>query len=67
MSGLPQISGRDCVKALLKIGFNIKRQEGSHIILRRDNPFGQVVVPDPQKIRLGDAESNYSAGGYKCE
>jgi predicted RNA binding protein YcfA (HicA-like mRNA interferase family) len=46
MSGLPRISGRECVKALSKIGFYLKRQEGSHMILRRDNPFGQVVVPD---------------------
>jgi len=36
MSGLPRISGRDCVKALGKAGFYFKRQEGSHIILRRD-------------------------------
>ena len=46
MSGLPRISGRECVKALGKVGFYIKRQEGSHIILRRDTPFAQVVVPD---------------------
>lgn len=27
-----------------------KRQEGSHIILRRDNPFAQVVVPDHKEL-----------------
>ena len=36
MSRLPVISGRDCVKALEKTGFHLKRQEGSHLILRRD-------------------------------
>jgi predicted RNA binding protein YcfA (HicA-like mRNA interferase family) len=47
MSKLPRISGRECVRALQKVGFYFKRhQEGSHIILRRDNPFAQVVVPD---------------------
>lgn len=46
MSKLPRLSGRDCVKALAKVGFYQKRQHGSHIILRRDNPFAQVVVPD---------------------
>ncbi|MBR8837884.1 MAG: hypothetical protein DSM106950_28735 [Stigonema ocellatum SAG 48.90 = DSM 106950] len=34
MSKLPRISGRDCVKALQKVGFYKKRQESSHIILR---------------------------------
>ena len=46
MSSLPVISGRDCVKALGKIGFRLKRQHGSHMILRLDHPFAQVVVPD---------------------
>jgi len=46
MSKLPRISGRDCVKALEKTGFHFKRQEGSHIILRRNDPFAQLVVPD---------------------
>jgi predicted RNA binding protein YcfA (HicA-like mRNA interferase family) len=46
MSKLPVISGHECIKALEKAGFYFKRQEGSHIVMRRDDPFGQVVVPD---------------------
>ena len=46
MSGLSQISGKNCVKALAKAGFYVKRQQGSHMILRRDEPFTQLVVPD---------------------
>ncbi len=53
MSKLPSISGRDCVKALQKIGFYKKRQESSHIIMRRDNPFAQVVVPNHQELAKG--------------
>jgi predicted RNA binding protein YcfA (HicA-like mRNA interferase family) len=51
MSGLPRISGRDCVKALEKAGFYFKRQHGSHIILRRDDPYARAVVPDHKAIR----------------
>jgi len=47
MSKLPRISGRECVKALAKAGFYLKRREGSHIILRRDDPFAQIVIPAP--------------------
>jgi len=53
VSKLPRISGRDCVKALAKIGFYQKRQHGSHIILRRDNPFAQLVVPDHKELDRG--------------
>jgi predicted RNA binding protein YcfA (HicA-like mRNA interferase family) len=45
MSKLPVISGRECVKALEKAGYYFKRQEGSHIAMRRDDPFSQVIVP----------------------
>ncbi|MBI1956281.1 MAG: type II toxin-antitoxin system HicA family toxin [Acidobacteria bacterium] len=53
MSKLPCISGRECLKALQKAGFYLKRQEGSHLILRRDNPFAQVVVPDHKELDRG--------------
>lgn len=46
MSSLPRISGRECVRALSKVGFVIKRRHGSHMILRRQEPFAQLVVPD---------------------
>jgi len=53
MSRFPQISGRECVKAIKKLGFEFKRQEGSHIILRRDKPFSQVVIPDHKELDRG--------------
>ena len=53
MSRLPRISGQECVTALAKVGFRFKRQQGSHIVLRRENPFGQVVVPDHKELDRG--------------
>ncbi len=53
MSRLPRISGRECVKALEKAGFILRRQEGSHMILRRNDPFAQVVVPDHKELDRG--------------
>jgi predicted RNA binding protein YcfA (HicA-like mRNA interferase family) len=40
-------------RGLGKAGFQIKRQHGSHIILRRDVPFAQVVVPDHKELDTG--------------
>ena len=53
MSKLPSISGKNCVKALQKVGFYLNRRESSHVILRRDNPFAQVVVPDHPELAKG--------------
>jgi predicted RNA binding protein YcfA (HicA-like mRNA interferase family) len=53
MSPLPKISGRERVRALLKVGFYEKRQTGSHIVLRRDTPFAQPVVPDHSELDKG--------------
>jgi predicted RNA binding protein YcfA (HicA-like mRNA interferase family) len=67
MSGLPQISGRDCVKALAKVGFYIKRQQGSHMILRRDEPFAQVVVPDHKMLDRGTLRAIIRQAGLSPE
>ena len=53
MSKLPCVSGKQCVDALLKMGFSYRRQTGSHIVLRRDNPFAQVVVPNHDELDRG--------------
>ena len=53
MSRLPQVSGSEVVGALQKIGFSVRRQHGSHIIMRRDTPFAQAVVPNHRQIDRG--------------
>ena len=58
MSKLPRgMSGKEVVKALQRAGFYIKRRKGSHIVLRRDNPFAQVVVPDHKSVDTGTLAS----------
>jgi len=54
---LPRISGRECVRALEKSGFYEKRRESSHIIMRRDDPFTQLVVPDHDELDKGTLRS----------
>lgn len=58
MTKLPRgLSGREVVRALGKVGFYSKRQKGSHIVLRRDEPFAQVIVPDHDSIDTGTLAS----------
>jgi predicted RNA binding protein YcfA (HicA-like mRNA interferase family) len=57
------LSGKAVVKALQRTNFYIKRRKGSHIVLRRENPFTQVVVPDHKILDTGTLDSIiYQAG-----
>jgi predicted RNA binding protein YcfA (HicA-like mRNA interferase family) len=67
MSKLPRLSGGECVKAPERAGFRIKRQEGSHIILRRDSPFAQVVVPNHKELDRGTLRSVLRFAGLTVE
>jgi len=67
MSKLPRISGRECVKALERAGFSQRRQQSSHIILRRDNPFAQVVVPDHPELDRGTLRSIIRHAGLSVD
>jgi predicted RNA binding protein YcfA (HicA-like mRNA interferase family) len=67
MRGLPQISGRDCAKALAKAGFYEKRQQGSHMILRRDEPFAQLVVPDHKTLDRGTLRAIIRQAGLSVD
>ena len=67
MSKLPAISGRKCVKVLEKKGFRFKRQVGSHIVLRRDDPFAQLVVPDHKELDRGTLRAIIRQAGMSVE
>ena len=67
MSKLPVISGRNCVKALGKVHFFVKRQEGSHIILRRNKPFTQIVVPNHKELDRGTLRAIIKQAGFDID
>jgi len=64
---LPRVSGRDCVRVLERCGFTVKRQQGSHIVMRRDNPFAQVVVPDHKELDRGTLRAILRGAGVSAE
>ena len=55
MSNIPQVSGKEVIKALEKIGFTVSRQKGSHIRLSKmEGEIKQLVtVPNHKTIRKG--------------
>jgi predicted RNA binding protein YcfA (HicA-like mRNA interferase family) len=67
MTKLPHISSRECVRALEKASFRIVRQKGSHITMRRDTPFAQVVVPENREVPVGTLRSILRSAGLSVD
>jgi len=61
------LSGQELVKVLLRVGFAVNRQRGSHIILRRANPYARVVVPDHKRVRPGTLRKILNEAGVTVE
>jgi predicted RNA binding protein YcfA (HicA-like mRNA interferase family) len=61
------ISGQELVKVLLRCGFAVSRQRGSHIVLRREEPYARVVVPDHQRVRPGTLRQILNEAGVTVE
>ena len=68
MSILPRISGREAVSAFRRIGYEIDRQRGSHIILRnRQPPHRRLVIPDHSEIAKGTLRTLIRQAGLTVE
>ena len=57
MSELPQVSGKEAIKAFGKLGFHIVRQRGSHIILKKDGFPILLSVPLHDELKKGTLRS----------
>ena len=61
------LSGQEPVKALLRAGFVVSRQRGSHIVLRHGNPYARVIVPDHKRVRPGTLRQILAEAGLTVE
>lgn len=65
MSKLPRISGKDCCKALVKLGFAEMRQRGSHVVMRRGE--SGCVVPLHKELKAGTLSGILKQAGLSAE
>lgn len=65
MPSLPRASGHEAIRALEKLGFVVKRQRGSHVVLRR-GPIG-CVVPDHKELKTGTLNGVLKQAGVSAE
>jgi predicted RNA binding protein YcfA (HicA-like mRNA interferase family) len=68
MAKLPaNLSGQDLRKALVRAGFVLVRQRGSHMVLRRESPKARVVIPNHKTIRPGTLSQIIKAADLTVE
>ncbi len=65
MPKLPRISGSEIVKTLQRLGFEIARQRGSHIIMRRG--ASGCVVPNHREVKVGTLAGVLRQAGVSAE
>jgi predicted RNA binding protein YcfA (HicA-like mRNA interferase family) len=54
MVKMPVVSGRDVVRVLERIGYQVDRQRGSHIVMRHHKPpFRRITIPDHGEVAKG--------------
>jgi predicted RNA binding protein YcfA (HicA-like mRNA interferase family) len=61
------VSGQEMIRVLLRAGFAVNRQKGGHIVLRRDNPYARVVVPDHRYLRAGTLRQILNEAGMSVQ
>lgn len=55
MQKLPVISGKDLIKALVRLDYEVIRQRGSHVRLRKSTPSGEhnITIPLHDELAKG--------------
>jgi predicted RNA binding protein YcfA (HicA-like mRNA interferase family) len=55
MDRLRRVSGQETIRALEKLGFVRVRQRGSHVVLKKETPAGEIgcVVPLHKELAIG--------------
>jgi len=68
LTKLPTISGSQAVRAFERLGYEVDRQRGSHIVLRRaEPPHRRLVVPNHKTVSKGTLRALIRAAGLTVE
>ncbi len=65
MPKFPGLSGQDIVKAMQRLGFDVMRQAGSHIIMRRG--VSGCVVPNHKEVKVGTVNGVLRQAGISAD
>ena len=68
MSRLPRVSGREVVRALGRVGYELDHQRGSHMVLRHAAPpHRRLTVPEHREVAKGTLRAIIRQAGLTVE
>ena len=67
MSIVPILRPREVVKALEKLGWEVVRQRGSHIVLTKKGHIATLSVPNHTEVARGTLRSLIAKAGITVE
>ena len=69
MPDLPHLSGREIIRALERLGFVQARQRGSHVVMKKSTPEGDIgcVVPLHKEVAIGTLHSILKQAGFSAD
>lgn len=69
MPRLRRVSGQQAIRALERLGFVRARQRGSHVVLKRQSPEGEIgcVVPLHTELAIGTLRGILKQAGVSPE
>jgi len=67
MPTLPNLSGRDVVKAFGRDGWEKVRQRGSHVVMVKEGSMATLSVPDHKEVAKGTLRSLIRASGLTVD
>ena len=67
MPALPVLSGRKAVRVFEKLGWQVARQRGSHIIMVKEGEIATLSIPDHKEVARGTLRSLIRSAGISVE
>jgi predicted RNA binding protein YcfA (HicA-like mRNA interferase family) len=67
MAALPVLSGRKTVRAFERLGCQVVRQRGSHIIMVKEGEITTLSIPDHKEVAKGTLRSLIRAAGITVD
>jgi len=67
MPALPILSGRKAVRVFEKLGWQVARQRGSHIIMVKEGEMTTLSIPDHKEVAKGTLRSLIRAAGITVD
>lgn len=67
MAKIPLLSGREVARTLEKLGWQVARQRGRHIILVKEGARATLSVPDSKEVARGTLRALIRAANLTVE